>query len=314
MKICIVKVSSIGDISHTSFVPHLIKKYIPSAEIHWYCDQSFTDIITHNPFINKVYQVFSKGTKQNPVKFIKQLFIFRKIAKQEKYDVVIDFQGTFKSALISKALCTNNNLWGFKNTRDIIAHKLYKKSCNIPLQTNVYRRAVSIINNALNINASTSEIKIPFLFCNKENQPPNKSIVIFPSSSKLNKNYSVENYRKLLLEIHKNYNITLLYGSNAEKEMCKEISKGFDNINIVGNMQLDAVKNLISKTKCVIGGDTGILHIASALGVKNITLYGPTPAYRTSIHKKHSITIQGNGDVNKIPIKEIIKALNFLKI
>jgi heptosyltransferase-1 len=314
MKICIVKVSSIGDVSHTSFVPHLIKKHIPYAEIHWFCDQKFTEIIAQNPSLNKINSVLSRGAKQSLFKFIKQFSILKKHAKQEKYDVVIDFQGTFKSALISRALCTNNNLWGFKNTRDIVANKFYKKSCNIPLQTNVYRRAVSIINNALNINASTSEIKTPFLFCNEKNQIQNQSIIIFPSSSKSAKNYSVENYRKLLLEIHKNYKITLLYGSNAEKKMCKEVSKGFDNINIVGNMQLEAVKNIISQTKCVIGGDTGILHIASALGVKNITLYGPTPAYRTSIHQKHSIALQGNGDVNKIPIKEITKALNFLKI
>ena len=314
MKICIVKVSSIGDISHTSFIPYLIKKHIPSAEIHWFCDQNFTEIITSNPFIQKIYPVFSKGAKQGVFKFIKQFLTLKKTGKQEKYDVVIDFQGTFKSALISKSLCTNKNLWGFKNTRDIIADKLYKKHCNTPLQTNVYRRAISIINDALNIDASISEIKIPFLFSKKERKAQEKSIVLFPSSSKLDKNYSVENYRKLLSEVHKNYNITLLYGNNPEKEICNEISKGFDNINIVGNLPLDGVKNLISQTKCVIGGDTGILHIASALGVKNITLYGPTPSYRTSIHKKHSITLQGNGDVNKIPIKEIIKALNFLKI
>jgi heptosyltransferase-1 len=314
MKICIVKVSSIGDISHTSFIPYLIKKHIPSAEIHWFCDQNFTKIITLNPFIKKIHPVLSKGAKQGVFKFIKQLITLKKTAKQEKYDVIIDFQGTFKSALISNALCTNNNLWGFKHTRDIIANKLYKKHCNTPLQTNVYRRATSIINNALNINASVSEIKTPFLFCNKESRPQERSIILFPSSSKLCKNYSVENYRNLLLEIHTNYNITLLYGSNSEKEICKEISNGFENIGIIGNLPLDMVKNLISKTECVIGGDTGILHIASALGVKNITLYGPTPAYRTSIHKKHSITLQGNGDVNKIPIKEITKALNFLKI
>jgi len=314
MKICIVKVSSIGDISHTSFTPYLIKKHIPSAEIHWFCDQNFTEIITSNPFIQKIHPVFSKGVKQGVFKFIKQFLTLKKTAKQEKYDVIIDFQGTFKSALISKALCTNKNLWGFKYTRDIIANKLYKKHCKTTLQTNVYRRAISMINNALNISTSISEIKTPFLFCKQGNKTEEKSVVLFPSSSKSNKNYSVENYRKLLLEIHKNYIITLLYGNNSEKELCKEICNGFKNINIVGNLSLDMVKNLISQTRCVIGGDTGILHIASALDVKNITLYGPTPAYRTSIHKTHSITLQGNGDVNKIPLKEIIKALNFLKI
>ena len=63
MKICIVKLSSIGDIIHNAFVPSLIKKHIPNVEIHWVCDKNFTEVIQHNPFITKIHPVFSKGCR-----------------------------------------------------------------------------------------------------------------------------------------------------------------------------------------------------------------------------------------------------------
>ncbi len=311
MKIAIIKLSSIGDISHTAFIPYLVSKYIKNSEIHWFCDELFTDINDGIDCIHKIHPTISKNAKSKPVAFARQFLQLLNIAKKERFDVVIDFQGTFKSALIAKFLCTNQNLWGFLYTRDILAHKVYKKHCNIPLQSNVYQRAISIANEALNLKISHKEIPIPFLQHKHLNQE--RGIIIFPSSSHECKNYSIQNFQKLITKIN-NHKITLLFGSSSEELICKEIARDRKDIEIIGGLNLAKVKSVISTSKCVIGGDTGILHIASAMYVKNITLYGPTPSYRTSIHMPHSITLQGNGDVNKIPTKQIIEAINFLKI
>lgn len=313
MKICIVKLSSLGDIAHSLFIPNVIKESIDNSQIHWYCDASFQELVQSSQYTDKVIPVLSKGFKKNIGNFIKQLFLLKNIGKVEKYDVVIDLQGTFKSALIARMLCTNKNLWGFRYTRDILANKLYKKYCAIALCSNIYKRNFSIANVALELNLDFINIKI-----HKNNQQNTHNgrpkIVIFPSSSNPLKNYSVENYRQIVEKMCNEYNITLLYGSDDEKRICHDISNGNKSINIVGNLSIGKVVELIKSSDCVIGADTGILHIASVMGVKNITLYGITPSYRTSINKAYSKSLQGNGDVNKIPTKYITKELQFLNI
>lgn len=308
-KIAIVKLSSIGDIAHTAFIPALIKKHIQNCEIHWFCDEAFTDILKSNPWIDGIIPMISKNAKRKPLDFLRQLFKKQKY----KFDYVLDFQGTFKSALIARAISSNNELWGLRFTRDIIANKLYTKHCLSPLSSNVYQRAIDLINTALKIKASRSDIKTPFLYTEGSVEKQTGDILVFPSSSKAEKNLSPEKWIELIKQMD-GYKTTLMYGNSLEKELCGNIAKDFKNVDVIGGLSLSEVKTVIAKHKCVIGGDTGILHIASGLGVKNITLYGPTPKYRTSINQNHSIALQGNGNVNMIPISEIIKALSFLKI
>lgn len=313
MKICIVKLSSIGDIAHNAFVPSLIKENIPGCEIHWVCDKTFTDITQYNPFIGKTHTVVSKGAKRKPLSFITQLPKLWKLRKIEKFDFVIDLQGTFKSAIISRMLCYNSNLWGFKNTRDFVANKIYKKYCKVPLQTNVFERAIQMLKEALGIEVSRKSIRTPFVYANENPVKKRGDVLIFPSSSKVEKNYSVENFRRIVRSL-RGYKITLLFGSATEKLICNLIARDFNNVSIIGNLSLSDVKSVILSHKWVVGGDTGILHIAAGLGVRNIILYGPTPAYRTSLHQSHSVALQGNGDVNKVPVNEVIKIIKFSNV
>ncbi len=324
MKICIVKTSSIGDISHSAFLPEIIRMHMPHAVIHWYCDKTFQDILQENTFITKVHTVISKGASNKKWQFFKQLMQIRRNAKDERYDIVIDLQGSFKSSLIAKALCVNNHLWGFKHTRDSFANKLYNYHSHIPLHTNIYRRNLQLVNDALEMQGRLCEVTIPYLYTRtsgdienlsqiKEKTKSKPHILIFPSSSTEKKNYSEVNWQSLISDLN-NYNVTLLYGNAQEKDLCNEIAKNRGRVHIVGNLTLENIKGLLTRMDCVIGADTGILHMASALGVPNITLYGPTPSYRTWINAPYSIPLQGNGNVNSIPAREILQSLIFLNI
>lgn len=312
MKIAIVKVSSIGDIVHTSHIPQILKKYFPDCEIHWFCDETFIEILQNNIYIDKIHPVISKNLTKKKLSFLLQLFKLRHKFKDKIFDYVLDFQGTFKSALIAKAICRNENLWGYKETRDFVANKLYKKYCTAKLRMNVYYRAIEMIKQALQINATFNDIQIPLLGLSiqKLDILEKRDILIFPSSSKIEKNYGISHFVDVIHRFS-NKKITLLYGSDVEFLLCTEIKtvcEGCD-IKIIGDLGLSKVKTLISLHKCVIGVDTGILHMASALGVLNITLYGPTASYRTNIHKIHSVSLQGNGFTSDIPPKIIIQHL-----
>lgn len=96
---------------------------------------------------------------------------------------------------------------------------------------------------------------------------------------------------------YKNVQIVLL--AHSEPTKCEEIMglvKQKDNLTLttLTNLSLDEVKSLIARVNLVIGGDTGITHLAWALGIASITLYGSTPMERFALLSPQNIALSEN--------------------
>ena len=100
MKIAIVKLSALGDIVHAMVVLQFIKKYNQEIEIDWVVEENYKELLDSNPNVSAVHVINIKQVKQK-----KSIYLFlselKKMRKLGPYDLVIDMQGLFKSALIS---------------------------------------------------------------------------------------------------------------------------------------------------------------------------------------------------------------------
>jgi len=103
----------------------------------------------------------------------------------------------------------------------------------------------------------------------------------FPS-----KIYPVENYAEIANSI--NARFVAIWGSDKEKKMALKLVSNSKNVTIAKKLSLNELKELISTADLVIGGDTGPTHLAWALNVPSITIFGSTPmernCYRTRIN------------------------------
>ena len=102
MRIAIVRLSSMGDIAQTMVVTQFIRSNYPNSIIDWYVDNDFIDIVQANPDIDNVFSVSFrsfKRAKKNFIDIFKQLLSFN-----NKYDILIDYQGLLKSAIVSRLI------------------------------------------------------------------------------------------------------------------------------------------------------------------------------------------------------------------
>lgn len=76
MKIAIVKLSALGDIIHASIILQFIKKHIPTAQIHWVCEEIFADIFLNHEYIDNLVLINLKEKKIS--QSIKNLYIAKK--------------------------------------------------------------------------------------------------------------------------------------------------------------------------------------------------------------------------------------------
>lgn len=307
MKIAIVKLSALGDIVHTMAVLQFIKKQRPDILIDWVVEASFKEILQNNPDIHQIHCVNLKQAKQqkSPILFYKEL---KKIKTFGQYDLVIDAQGLVKSAIVAKLLNTKKIIGFDKHCiRESIASYFYHQKINIAYDENVINRNISLVTQALGLVVSIKDIddKAPFLYADTKHHfdclsidKPN--IILVLGASFLAKQYPVEKYAQLIDLIDANFIVT--WGNKKELMLAQQLQNLHKKVIIAPKLTLNKLKSLIGQSSLVIGGDTGPTHMAWALNIPSIMLFGATPGYRNAWQSDNNIVVESEScvDVYKI--------------
>jgi heptosyltransferase-1 len=320
MKIAIIKLSSLGDIVHSMVVLQFIKKHYPESVIDWVVEKRFKGILENNPHINQIHTVNLNKVKR--VKSIKLLLTeLVKIRRFGKYDVVIDLQGLIKSAIITKFISSRKTVGFDKNSiRERLASYFYNQKVVIGYDKNTIERYVKLISEALRIKIIKDDIinKELYLFSKSKlliSQTP--YIVFIVGSTWPSRNYPKEKYVQVANAIKKD--CLVIWGNEQEKEKAEWISSESNYVQVMPKLSLDDLKHVIGHASLLIGNDTGPSHMAWALNIPSIILFGPTPverSFQTPINKvlqSSSKVDHFKLDKNDFSIKEI-KTSNIIKI
>ncbi|MBM2625269.1 lipopolysaccharide heptosyltransferase I [Helicobacter pylori] len=308
MKIAIVRLSALGDIIVSAVFLVLIKERFANAQIEWFVDERFSAILEHSPYIDKLHPIALKSTLTtfNPLKIFK---LFKSLRAYE-YDIVIDMQGLIKSALITQMLKAPKKV-GFNCTsaREGLSAFFYSQKVSIAYNEPVLKRNFKLLSHALNLPKkeiseglrSRSKVfsyqdspKIDALNLNK-NKP---KILFVLETSKINKTYPIERFKELALALE-NFQICLLWHADEDKaNALYGALKNQRDVLLLPKLTLNEVKALLFKMDLIIGGDTGITHLAWALQKPSITLYGNTPMERFKLESPINVSLTGNSNAN----------------
>lgn len=307
MKICIVKLSAMGDVIHAMVVLQFIKKQIPSCQIDWIVEDGFKGVLENNPHIDNILAVNLKSIKKKKSEIFNQIKLLNEYAKNQ-YDIVIDAQGLIKSAIVAKIVGekkVGSKIVGFDkdSTREGIASWFYNETVNIAYDKNVIDRNCTLISKSLDISISKEDIlnKEPFLYSEKIDNDSGNNILFVVGASKENKMYPKE----LFLEIANNLQyekIEVVWASEEENKIAHYLEQNGSNICMCEKMNLDKLKLKIQSSKLLIGADTGPTHMAWALNIPSITIFGPTPPYRNTYKTSINKTIKSNTKVDPLKL------------
>ncbi|WP_154506114.1 lipopolysaccharide heptosyltransferase I [Helicobacter pylori] len=308
MKIAIVRLSALGDIIVSAVFLAAIKERFTNAQIEWFVDERFGAILEHSPYIDKLHPIALKSTLTtfNPLKIFK---LFKSLRAYE-YDIVIDMQGLIKSALITQMLKAPKKVgFDYASAREGLSAFFYSQKVSIAYNKPVLKRNFTLLSHALNLPkkeiseglSSRSKVfsyqdspKIDALNLNE-----NKSKILFVlETSKINKTYPIERFKELALALE-NFQICLLWHASEDKATALYGAlKNQRDVLLLPKLTLNEVKALLFKMDLIIGGDTGITHLAWALQKPSITLYGNTPMERFKLESPINVSLTGNSNAN----------------
>jgi len=256
IKILVIRLSSFGDIVLTFPFLNELRRLYPNAEIDFVVKDQYSELVRLHNSVNNII-VYNESIKQK--------------LNENKYDVVFDLQSNLKSRGIrpsnSKVFRVRKETW---KKHLLVYTKINLLKEPIP----VYRKYLNTLkefNDSVNTEFTKSNLKI-----SKTNFIQRNYAVISPSSKHFTKRYPKELYVELL----KNVNIKIAFtGDNnkTDKEICSYLeSKIKNSLNLCSKLSFSELAGLISESKFVLCNDSGVLHLAEALGKKTYVTFGST--------------------------------------
>ena len=273
LKIAIVKLSALGDIVHAAIVLQFIKKNYPNAHITWLVDARFASLLKDHPLIDELVVLPLKQSFKQSYKILKTL---------GKFDKVIDLQGLFKSAVVTKLV--GKEIYGFsrESVKEKIAARLYKHKFKIDYNENIIVRNLSLVGYALNFSFEASEIleKVPCFEASEiyKNESGKKRVLIAAFASEGSKIYDKF---KDVIRLLDGCEIYLCYGSESEKTKAEAIISG-TSAKLLEKLSIKEMISFIASCDLVIGNDSGLTHLAWAMNRPSMTLFGNRPSHRNA--------------------------------
>lgn len=332
MRIAIIRLSSLGDIISTAVFLKLIKeefsKKFGSINITFIVDSAFKEILQDSPYIDEICDIPLRASKIDK-RLI--LSIFSKLKSLQKFDLVIDFQGLLKSALIGKILKKDEFVGYSKNSaREKIASFFYTKKIEIAYSEHILKRQYEILKTILNLDCAFSfellnnskDVLVPSSAAKTkiENivESKNTNILFILEASKREKQYPLSLFYEVAMGLKDRIdNLAIYLIWDKQEQEIKELGAKDSIFRVLDRLNLDEIKALLSKMHLIIGGDTGITHLAWALNIPAITLYGNTPLKRFELcgdryisisHLNTTRILKGDFSINKIEPKKIVES------
>jgi heptosyltransferase I len=304
MKIAIVKISALGDIVNSMIVLQFIKKYYPTSKIDWIVEKRFKGILENNPHIDQIQTINLHKAKKN--KSLKLLYQeLASVKKFGEYDLVIDFQGLIKTAIVAKLIRSKKVIgFDFSSIREKLAAFFYDQTVNIGYDQNTILRNAKLASESLSIKISKEDIlrKNLFLFTESNLNLPDKPYIVFViGSTWKSRNYPKEKYVEVANLLKKD--CLVIWGSDREKQKAEWIKAESSYVKVMPKLSLDDLKKVISHSSLLIGNDTGPSHISWALNIPSILLFGPTPVERM-FQTVSNRALKSNSQINHMKLDQ----------
>ncbi|MEA3328135.1 MAG: GT4 family glycosyltransferase PelF [Candidatus Omnitrophota bacterium] len=286
-KILITKFGSAGDL--ILVIPSLraIRKRFPGSKITLLVEPGYLEIIQRCSYLDDIV-TYDRRQKD---RFLKRTIRLVNRLKQVDFDMVIDFQNTLRSHLISYLSCAPKR-YGY--ARGIGKFLLTDKAGDFKAVMPPLKHQLRVLN-LLGIDkmneklelwpSKEDEKKISNLFLNSGMKPGQLLVGINPGGSKrwVTKRWPLEKFAKLSNRLSQQLKAKILItGIGEETELGKKLVSLMKKnpINVIGRTTPGQLACLIKRCQVYVTGDSAPMHVAAAMGTKLVALFGPTNPVR----------------------------------
>jgi lipopolysaccharide heptosyltransferase I len=287
-RILLVKLSSLGDVIHALPTLEALRSLYPEGHITWLVEEAHAPVLTGHPALDEVWPVPRLRLRGDRLgENLQGIFRVARRLREQPFDLVIDLQGLFKSALWV-ALSRSLRKVGYDRTRELSYLALTERLAPYDPEAHAVWRYLNVARSlgapampprfrlGLPLPADLSHL-IPL----ETSQP---LAVLHPGARWPTKLWPAAQWARLgeWLARDKGCQVVIT-GSPGDRKLVKEIVARSEvpPLNLAGRTSLAELAAVLRQARLAMTTDTGPMHLAAALGTPVVALFGPTAPWRT---------------------------------
>lgn len=299
-----------GDIIH--LLPALTDaiKNFTDIEFTWVIEENFAEIPNWHANVKQVITIGLRRWLNDLRRTLKstELTNFLRSLGTEHYDFIIDAQGLFKSAIVTRLARGVKCGLDWRSAKEPLASLFYQRCFHVAKQQHAIARIRELFAKVLNYPIPTdypeSGINLPVTHGIESDE---KYLVFIHGTTSFAKSWHEDNWINLAkLAKEDGYKVYLPAFGKVEKQRVARITDRCDNTQIIASNSLTDIAKMIQGAVGVIAVDTGLGHLAAALQTPVISLYGPTDEKMIGTYGKNAKHLAAESRrVDDIKINEV---------
>lgn len=287
MHFLLVKTSSLGDVIHNLPVLTDIRRHFPEATVDWCVEEGFAAIPGLHPGLGRVIPVALRRWRRRLLQRAtwREISSFGRELRRDRYDLVIDTQGLLKSALVARR--AQGPLCGYSEdaAREPLAAKLYDRRYSVPVDLHAVHRNRQLAAAALGYTVDDPpDYGIAAVPADFAWLPPSPYVVLLTATSRDDKLWPEDHWIALGRELHaRGLHAVLPAGTQPERDRAARLVAEIPGAVAAPPLYLQDLAAVLAGAQSVVGVDTGLTHLAVALGRPTVALYTATDPGLTGV-------------------------------
>lgn len=292
----IVRLGSMGDVIHTLPAAIGLRRAFPEARIGWIVEERWAELLCaaseprsgtrsiRRPIVDHVHVVDTRRWRHSLV----SLHTWERVAatlsdlRGTHYDVAVDFQGAFRSAVLAR-WSGAQSIYGFRRPRENVASMFYTQQADV-VEPHVVRQNLVLAEAVAHQKLDLPKAEFPCDALAEQKMEDwlqlrkmTNFAVLNPGAGWGAKQWPAERYG----EVAKMLSIpSVINFGPGEERVAQRVERGSEGSATPLGCSLPELIALTRRARLFIGGDTGPMHLAAALGVAVVALFGPTDPAR----------------------------------
>jgi lipopolysaccharide heptosyltransferase I len=284
----VVRLGSLGDIVHTFPAVAALRETFPASEIIWLTHARYKTLVQSSGLASKIWTTETRSMS-SLMKTIREI-------RDTSFDTAIDYQGLWKSASLPFLAGVKRRI-GFssESVREFGVPLLYTDrvratSAHVADQNGELSKRAGAKNAVADFRLDPPPLQHEELSKVSLGRDLEKYVVLSPGGGWRSKCWPPERFDALCKKIFESLSLRCVvnYGPD-EEDLASTLSAASDDAApVLFNGDLGPLMSILRGAICVVGGDTGPLHLAVALGTPVVALFGPTNPARNGPYRNLS--------------------------
>lgn len=320
MRILLVKMSSMGDVIHALPAVTDAAKAYPDIRFDWVVEEGFAQIPSWHQQVNEVFPIALRRWRQQGYFKLCQhpewKALKKKLAKQP-YDRIIDAQGLLKSAYVSCFGHGQRDGLSFSSAREPLSSLFYHHRLFVAKDQHAVNRIRQLMAQSLEYTLADKALDYginPDAFGKKINKKQEPYVLFFHGTSRADKCWPESHWVSLAQKIvQTGLKVRLPWGSEEERARAMRIAGQCDGVSVLPKLSLGDIAGELLGARLAVTMDTGLGHLAAALSVPTVALYGPTDPVLIGTYGEnqvHLTTPNRSADLATLLPEQVWEAIN----